>query len=51
MKKCPECNGRDSDTFYDIEDYYPCYLCDGHGMVEENTKTALENLLLHKENN
>lgn len=48
-EKCKECDGRGSGDFIDIEDYYPCPMCEGTGEVEKGTKTWLEKLLTHKE--
>ena len=48
LEICRECEGKGSDDFIDIEDYYPCPSCEGTGKVHKGTKTWLENLIESK---
>ena len=49
LEVCRECLGSGlGDDFIDIEDYYPCPMCDGTGKVEKGNKTWLEKLLESK---
>lgn len=50
METCRECSGKGSDNFHDIEDYYPCPMCEGTGQVQKGTKTWLEKLFDYKPN-
>ena len=48
LESCRECSGKGSGHFVDIEDYYPCPMCEGTGKVEKGTKTWLEKLFESK---